>query len=39
MVKIFHNQNSRRITSRINMHTGNTPNSPGILHVIFRVTH
>ena len=27
-VKIFRDQNSQRITSRINVHTGNTPNSP-----------
>ena len=27
-VKIFHNQNSRRITSHTNAHTGNAPNDP-----------
>ena len=28
MVKIFHDQNSQRITSRINAHTGNAPKKP-----------
>ena len=27
-VKFFHNQNSRRISSRINVHTSNAPNNP-----------
>ena len=28
VVKIFRDQNSWRITSRINVHTSNTPNNP-----------
>ena len=28
LVKNFRDQNSQRITSHINAHTGNTPNSP-----------
>ena len=28
MVKIFHDQNSRRISPHINAHTGNVPHDP-----------